>query len=786
MNWPVNAKVLGKPTKRLEDPELLRGLGRFIDDISLPGMAEAAFVRSPHAHAEIRGIDATAAKAIPGVHAILALDDLMPYLKTEFLVVGLPSPSYQQDRNRAALAGNEVTYVGEPVAVVIADDRYIAEDAAQLVVVDYDILPAIADCSKALADGAPPVHKGADGNLLAEFNMGYGDTDAAFAGAAHVFGESIRVHRGGSHSIECRGCVAAYERRTDELTLWLSSQMPHSALRVLVDMLGRDENQIRVVTPDIGGGFGPKLVVYQEDVVVSVAALMLGRAVKWIEDRREHFVATTQERDQYWQVEIATDDQARILGLRGSIIHDHGAYTARGINLPQNSAESLPGPYEVPAYKMNTKLALTNKVPVTPVRGAGHPQAAFVIERMLDRVARELGLDRIEVRNRNLIPAEAMPYTRPLKTRGGLAVVLDSGDFPGLQNDALARAGWNEFGARQKAARDQGRYIGIGLANFVKGTGRGPFEVVTVRVGTSGRVHVYTGGTAIGQGTRTMLAQIVAEQLGGDVNNITVTTGDTAATALGIGTSNSRLAVTAGTSAHLAAGNVREKVLKVAASMLECQADDLEIEGDEIHVRDQPGRIANVSVKLGEVAHAMAGTPGYVLPGGMGPGLEATEHVLLDSKAFACGTAVAEVEVDPETGGVKILNYVIAHDCGNIINPLLVDGQVLGGTAHGIGNALYERMGYDDNAQPLTTNLADYLLVGAAEMPRVKLIHRESPSPLNPLGVKGVGECGVVPAPGAIISAIDDALSPFGVHITQAPISPPEIVALIEQGRNRL
>ena len=779
----MSRAVFGESVKRVEDPALLRGEARFIDDISLPSMVEAAFVRSPHAHAGIRGIDAGSAMALPGVHAVLTIDDLRPYLETEFLVVGLPSSSYQQDRNRPALAGDEVVYVGEPIAVVIAEDRYIAEDAAQLVVVDYDPLPAASDCRDALAEGAPRVHQDAKDNLLAEFNMGYGDIDAAFASAAHIYAESITQHRGGSHSIECRGAIASHDPGTDQLTLWVSSQMPHSTLRVLVDMLGRDENQMRVVTPDIGGGFGPKLVVYQEDVVVSVAAMIVRRPVKWIEDRREHFIATTQERDQYWEVEIAVDGEARILGLRGSIIHDHGAYTARGINLPQNSAESFPGPYEVPAFQMNTKLALTNKVPVTPVRGAGHPQATFTIERLMDRVARELGLDRAEVRRRNLIQAQDMPYTRPLKTRGGLAVVLDSGDYPKSQEDSLARAGWDQFPARQLAARADGRYIGIGLANFVKGTGRGPFEQVTVRIGTSGRVHVYTGGTAIGQGTKTMLPLIVAEQLGGDMENVTVTTGDTAATALGIGTSNSRLTVVAGTSAHVAAGKVADKALQIAAHVLDAPVEDLEIDGTAIHVKDRPGRISNVRVELGALAHAMAGTPGYTLPGGMGPGLEATENVILDSKTFASGTAVVEVEVDVETGGVKILNYVLAHDCGRIINPMIVDGQAIGGTAHGIGNALYEWMGYDENGQPLTTNLADYLLVTATEMPRIDLIHHQSPAPLNPLGVKGVGECGVVPAPGAIISAVEDALAPFGVHIDRAPISPPQILALITQGR---
>ncbi|MDH3703417.1 MAG: molybdopterin-dependent oxidoreductase, partial [Alphaproteobacteria bacterium] len=562
-----------------------------------------------------------------------------------------------------------------------------------------------------------------------------------------------------------------------------STQMPHSSLRVLVDMLGRDENQVRVVTPDIGGGFGPKLVIYQEEPVLSVASIILGRPIKWIEDRREHFVASTQERDQYWEIEIAVDNDAHIRGIRGSIIHDHGAYTARGVNLAQNSGESLMGPYRLPAYQMNIRLALTNKVPVTPVRGAGHPQATFAMERMLDRVARELDIDRAEVRRRNLVPAEEMPYTRPLKTRGGQAVMLDSGDYPACQQRALDLASWSGFSARQQAALAEGRYIGIGMANFVKGTGRGPFEEVTVRVGTSGRIHVYTGAAAIGQGTRTMLAQIVAEELGHDIDNITVVTGDTAANSLGIGTSNSRVTVVAGTSAHVAARKVREKALKIAAHMLQTPVENLDFAGSEFHPKEPRDRVDNRWVTLAEIAHAVAGTPGYSLPGGMAPGLEATERVVLESKAFANGSAIAQVEVDPETGGVDILEFIIVHDCGRLVNPLIVDGQVFGGVAHGIGNALFEWMKHDDAGQPLTSNLGDYFLVTAPEMPRMEIAHMQSPSPLNPLGVKGVGECGVVPTPAAVISAIEDALSPFDVHIKRAPISPPELLALIDQAR---
>ena len=772
-------KVFGTRAKRLEDPELLRGEGHFIDDLALPGMLHAAVVRSPFAHAAILAIDASAARAADGVRAVITMDDLRPHLVNERLVVGMPSPSYKQNRDRPALASTETLYVGEPVALVIAESRYLAEDAAALVEVDYDSLPVAADCRAALEPGAVPAHRDAADNLVAEFDMAYGDTDAAFASAAHVFAEKLWVHRGGSHSIECRGCLARYDFYDDHLTLWTSTQMPHSLMRVFIDMTGLDENRIRVVTPDIGGGFGPKLVVYQEDIAVALAAKIIGRPVKWIEDRREHFIATTQERDQYWDAEIALDADGKVLGVRGGVIHDHGAFTARGVNLPYNAAETIPLPYEIPNFRMNVKLALTNKVPVTPVRGAGHPQGVFVMERLLDRAAREIGIDRAEIRRRNLIPGDRLPYELQLKTRGGMPVLLDSGDYPKCMEDALDHAGWAGFAARKATARAAGRHIGIGVANYVKGTGRGPFESVTVRIGTSGKIHVYTGGTAIGQGTRTMMAQIVGEQLGGDMSNITVTAGDTGAIALGLGTSNSRLAVVAGTSAHVAACKVRDKVLKVAAHMLEASEEDLEIEGGEIRVKGVP----DMKVTLAQAANAVAGTPGYALPGGITPGMEATENVVMDNMAFANGTAVVEVEVDVETGGVRILNYVMAHDSGTIINPMIVDGQVLGGAAHGIGNALFEWMGYDDDAQPVTTNFAEYLLVSATEMPKVEILHHCSPSPLNPLGVKGVGECGVVPAPAAIISAIEDALSPFGVHLDRAPISPAQLQALIAGAR---
>ena len=705
--------LIGASVARLEDEPLLRGKGRFIDDLHMPGMLEAAFVRSPYAHALVSAIRKDAALALKGVHAVLVREDLLPYLRNEYMVVGLPSKDYEQELNRPALPADEVVHVGQPIALVIAENRYIAEDAAALVEVDWAPLPAVGDCKAALSTSAAKAHRHSPHNLVGEFTIGYGDVDARFAAAKHVFAERYWQHRGGSHSIECRGTVAVHDENDGRLTVWTSTQMPHAAQRLLCDMLGFDENAVRVVTPDVGGGFGPKLVFYPEDVCVAIGAMIMGRPVKWIEDRLEHFVATTQERDQYWEVEVAVDDDGRLLAIRGEVIHDHGAYTARGLNLPYNSAEQIAVGYELPAYRMKVRVAVTNKIAVTPVRGAGHPQGVFVMERLLDRIARELQLDRAEIRRRNLVPAHKMPYRTGVKNRGGLVVVLDSGDYPRCQQDALERAGWSDFPRRQADALKAGRYLGIGIGNFVKGTGRGPFETVTVRIGPSGRIVVHTGAAAMGQSTKTMLAQIVCEQLGGDMGNVTVVAGDTGTVATGIGGSNSRQAVLAGTSAHTAAVKVRNKVIKVASHLLEAAEQDLEIDGRSVRVKG----VGDMKVDFARVANAVAGTAGYALPGGVEPGLEATDSVVIDPLTYANGTAVAEVEVDIETGGVRIVRLVFVHDCGRILHPMIVEGQLLGGIAHGIGNALFEWMRYDEHGQPLTGTLADYLLVTATEMP---------------------------------------------------------------------
>ena len=751
-----------------------------MDDIRIPGTLHACFSRSPLAHARIRAIDLAAARAAPGVVAALGHAELAAHLTAPRLRTALPSDAYRYILDRPILAWDEVCHVGEPVAVVIARTRYEAEDAAALIDLDLAPLPAAADCRDALEPGAATVHADAEDNLLAAYEVAYGDVEAAFAAAAHTVSVSLRQHKGLGLAIECRGVLAYPDPISGVLSVWLSSQAPHGALRALVALLGLDENRIAVRAPDVGGGFGPKLVVYPEDIAVAAAARLLGRPVKWIEDRREHFVATTQERDQYWDLEAASDAEGRLLGLRGRMIHDHGAYTARGLNLAYNAATVVPGPYRLPAYRLEVSIALTNKVPTSPVRGAGHPQGTFAMERTLDRLAGVLGIAPEEVRRRNMIGAGEMPYARALAARSGAGIVLDSGDYPACQEAAVALADYPDFRARQRAARQAGRYLGIGLANYVKGTGRGPFEAVTLRIAPSGRVSLYTGATAIGQGTRTMLAQICAERLGVAPAEIAVIAGDTAASATGIGASASRQAVNAGSSAHLAAVALEDRVKRLAAGVLEVAPDDVELAGGRARVRG----VAALSVGLGALAEAVYGTPGYSLPAGAAPGLEETAAATFDSLSYANGCHVCEVEVDAETGRVAVRRYVVVHDCGRMINPMIVDGQVVGGLAHGLGNALLERMGFDEQAQPTTTTLADYIVTGAVEMPRAAIRHFESPSDHNPLGIKGVGESGTVPATAALAAAVEDALLPFAVRISETPVDPADLARRIAASRS--
>jgi aerobic carbon-monoxide dehydrogenase large subunit len=774
----TETKYIGQPIKRLEDLPLLTGAGRFVADLRVADMLEAAFVRSPHAHAAIRGIDARAARQCPGVHAVLTLADLKPLLTHERLPLQFRTAQLPADITPLVLAKDEVAFVGEAVAVVIAQSRYLAEDAAALVAVDYEPLPAVSDCRKALAPKAPRAHR-ARANLLTEFKQSYGDVAGAFARAPRRVSISLKQHRGGAHSIEGRGALAVYDANEDRLTLWSSTQLAHEMRAFLMALLRLDENQLRVVAPDVGGGFGAKFVMYPEEVTLAAACLLLRRPIKWVEDRREHFLAAIQERDQYWDLEAAFDNDGRLLGVRGAMIHEQGAYTPQGVNLPYNASTALPGPYLLPAYELDVRVVETNKVATMPVRGAGYPEGAFAMERLLDRIADELGLARAEVRRRNLVPAEKMPYVSPLKTRAGSPVALDSGDFPACQRMALDAIDFAGFAARQRQARQEERYLGLGVGNGVKGTGRGPFESGIVRIGRSGRISVYTGAMPMGQGIKTALAQICAEQFDVAPAEVAVAAGDTAVIPYGQGGFASRQTVTAGSAVHLAAAAVREKALKVAAHLLEVSVSDLVLRDGRIEIAGAPGS----GLSLREVAEAVSGVPGYAMPGKFEPGLESMQSFLPSALTYGGGCHAVEVEVDIETCGIRILRYIIVNDSGRVINPVIVEGQLTGGAAHGIGNALFEWMGYDDDAQPVTTTFADYVMPSATEVPRIEVKLAEFPSPLNPLGVKGVGESGCVPAAGAIIAAIEDALTPFGVRIGEYPVTPARLFALLTSSR---
>ncbi len=588
------SQVIGAGIHRVEDQALLCGRARFVDDIASPGVLAAAFARSPHPHALIRGIDASAARAVPGVVAVLTLDDLAPVMKRRRMVRVSNSGARLDQSWAFALADGEVSFVGEPVAIIVAESRYVAEDAAALVAVDYDVQPATADCRE--ADRGAPARRELKSNQVMSYKVAFGDIDVAFAKAAHVIHENLWIHRGAGHPMEGRGILV---EMTDRGTnIWASTQKAHDLMAAFADYIDLDETRLRVATPDVGGGFGPKLCVYPEDVATVAAATLLNRSVKWIEDRREHFTNAVQERDQYWSIDIAADPDGRIRGVRGRLVHDLGAYALQDVNLPYNSASTLTGPYVVPALSIDVAVMHTNKAPVSSVRGAGYPQAAFVMERLIDGLAYALKLDRAELRRRNLIPAEKMPYLKPLKTRAGEMVQYDSGDYPGCQAEILRHMGWDDFYARKAAARAEHRYLGIGLAHGVKGTGRGPFEFGGVRVSATGQIVVSTGAAAMGQGLATALAQICAETFGVRAQDITVVAGDTAATALGLGGFASRQTVTAGSSVHIAAQAVAAKARKLASNMLEAAEDDLEIVDGEVRVVGAP----QLSVKLGELA----------------------------------------------------------------------------------------------------------------------------------------------------------------------------------------
>ncbi len=769
-------QYIGSPVQRTEDDALLQGLGQYVDDLKLEGVLHAGVLRSPHAHAKIHAIDISAARLMPGVVKIYLYDDLPESAKRRLPVL-VPNPAIKQVMTQEVLASREVLCVGDPVAFVVASERCLAEDACDAIVVEYEVLPAVADCLHALQASSPTIHSDIVSNMAANVKMGFGDIGDAFAKAAHRVRDTFWINRGSAHPMETRGYAARFDPATGDLCVWSSGQTPHLEKKNLIDVLAWHPEKLRVIINDVGGGFGPKVMFYPEEALVAHAAHDLGQAVKWIEDRREHFYTATQERDQWWDMELALTAEGKILGLKLIMTHDNGAYLPWGIIMPYIGVTTTPGPYVIPCIDVDLRVVYTNKNATSPVRGAGRPQAVFAMERIMDKVAHTLGMDRARIREINFVQPEQMPYNNGFIYRDGKPMVYDTGDYPQCQALALELADYENFPTRQAAARQAGRYIGIGFANFVEGTGLGPFEGATVRIQQDGRVTVLTAACPQGQGHKTIFAQICADQLGVPMSMIDVITADTSTISMGIGTFASRITATAGNSVYLAGKSVRDKVLALGAFLLQVSTQDLSLHDGVCFVKSNPA----LSKTFAELARVSQGMPGFSFPPGVTNGLEDTQYFSPSQSTYCNGTAVAEIELDTDTGQINIIRYCMSHDSGNLINPLLVDGQIQGSIAHGIGNATLEWMRYDEQAQPISTNFAEYLLPMSTDVPNAQLVHMSSPTYLNPLGVKGAGEGGTIPAAAAIVSAIENALTGTGLFLKEAPLTPPRLFEILHE-----
>ena len=779
MNSARQAPFVGRSLPRREDRRLLTGRGQFVADLDLPHMLHAAFVRSPLAHARIRSVDLSRAGAAPGVALVMSGADLARLLPpVPDTQVSLPRKWMNQIRHnfinpqQPLLAHDKVRHVGEAVAVVLAESRNAAEDAALLVSLDLEPLPAVVDPEAALALGAPIIHDRFASNLIGAFTIGKGNADTALAGAPHRLSRRFHHHRYGALPMECRGVVAEHDRRTDSVTIWSSTQVVHWVRREAASVLRLPEARVRCVALDVGGGFGVKGHVYPEDLLIPFLARRCSRPVQWIEDRREHLICSCHSRDQTHDVEIGFDSDGRILALRDDFIVDCGAWNPIGVGVVYNTAVHLTGPYKIDNLAISARVAATNKVPNAPYRGAGRPEAALAMERAVDLVAGALGLEPAEVRLRNMIGPDEMPYHMGIPYRDGEPIVYDSGDYKAALRDALdGIGGIAAFRERQRAAREAGRYIGLGIGCYVEGTGVGPFESATVRIDPSGKVYVSSGACPQGQGMETIFAQVVADAWSVDPADVVTTFADTSAIAIGFGTIASRSTVTLSAAIAGASERLRTKVFAIGANLLECAASDLELRRGGVGILGVPG--AEVSL----AAVAQAARPGWDngRPQGVEAGLEETYYYEPPTVTWTYAVHVALVEVDIELGRVSLDKYVVAHDCGVVVNPMLVEGQIVGGAAQGIGGGLLEEFSYDADGQLLAGSLADYIMPTACEIPSMALIHRHSPSPLNPLGVKGVGEGGAIAPPVAIANAVADALAPFKAEFNRLPLKPERI-----------
>jgi carbon-monoxide dehydrogenase large subunit len=763
--------ALGRPLRRTEDRRLITGAGRYLDDLEPAGTLHAVFVRCREAHALLGAIDTEAACNSPGVMGVFAASDLgldrpMPNIH--------PSPLILRSRQARPLASKEVCHVGEPVAVVVATTRRAAIDAAEMVEVDEDPIPAVASVESAL-DGGPPVHRDSDSNLVATMNATFGDIDAAFGGAAHISTVRLRQHRGAAAFMETRGVLANVEAGSGDLMVWSSTQAPYALREHLSRYFALGVERVRVAAPDVGGGFGPKAALYAEEYVVAALALTLGSPVKWIESRREHFLTTLQMRDQICELEAAVDSDGRLRGIRGRILHDNGAYVPYGVLPAATGLRLLPGPYVVPAMDVALQVAYTNLPPTSAIRGAARPYAVFAMERLIDAVGRDLGIGSAEVRRRNFIPPDRFPYPVGLTGGDGRPIEYDSGDYQAALELAITKADLVGAELRKKRSARSGLRRGVGIASYVEDTGLGPFDGARVTILPTGTVVVDTGAGSQGQGHATVFAQICAEALGVEPAMVTVRAADTSRADHSVATVASRTATTTMSSVHLAAVEVAGLARRLAAFRLEAAPDDIELVGGTARVIGQPG----TEIPLGELAVAVKGPLPPDLSADLGGSLHAEAAFRIPAPAYAFGTHVAEVEVDPETGSVTVDRYTVAHDCGRVLNPMIVAGQIDGGVAHGLGNALMERVAYSDDAQPLVTTFVDYRIPAAEQVPSITKVHTETPSPRNPLGAKGAGEGGTLPAMAAVAAAVDDALAELGVVVDRYPLLPETVRSMV-------
>lgn len=781
----MTARFIGKPMKRNEDALLLTGRALFTDDVHLPDMLHVAFVRSDYAHGRILGIDTEFAEEIPGVVAIITAEDLGDYWQPGPLLV--PPPPVEgkvfHARTQAPLAKDKVRHVGEAIAMVVAESRYIAEDAVEQIFVDIEPLPAVTGLEEALKPDAALIHEDLDSNLAAHIIQQKGDYAAAKEKADVVIKRRFYYDHGIAAAMENRGIVAWWDDKMQRLTLWDTTQAPVVIRNGLAAMLGLSESQVRVIAPFIGGAFGPKIMMfYPEEVLLAWSALKLNRPLKWIEDRRENFMSTTQERDQIHWAEIALTKDGKILGVKDEFIHDSGAYDPYGLTVPINSQCTLLGSYDIPNYYSDMKVVFTNKMYVTPYRGAGRQHGVFVMERLLDIAARELGMSIPEIRRVNFIPPDKFPYNNEIIYQDFAPLRYDSGNYEPVLDKALELIEYEKFiKEEQPRYRAQGRHVGIGVVAYVEGTGIGPYEGARVQVESTGKINVSTGVGTQGQGHFTSFVQVVAEQLGVDPSTIHLVTGDTDQFHWGTGTFASRGMVVAGNAINNAAEAVRNKILSMASEHLEAPVEDLELKDGFVIDTRHPESIVALKT-LATLANPLRGA----VKADAAPGLEATGYFGPESGVTAHGVHAMILEIDPETMMIKILRYVAAHDCGVIINPLIVDGQVQGGVAQGIGNAYYEKIVYDENGQLLTASFADYLIPTSMEVPHIELWHQETPSPLNKLGVKGVGEAGAIPVGPLFAQAVENALADYDVEITEIPLSPNRLFEILEAARAKM